>query len=152
MFIKAGATVKPSLVFFKKFTDEESVQYNEVVSKAQKIVDEKYALEIEDINHAYETKEIRLKSTYLSKLKEIQTKKNEEMKPLIKKWFDYQIPIAKVEKAGITTTGGECENQLKDVLEEYRAYNAKTPLWNVKATIWDSVLDKDLTISKVSRQ
>ena len=148
MFIKAGATVKPSLVFLKKFTDEETAQYNAVVAKARKTVDDKYASQIAAINYAYETKEIRLKAVYLSKLKEIEAKKVEEMKPLIKAWFDYQIPIAKVEKAGITTTGGECENELENVLAEYRAYNAQNPLWSVKGDVWNYVLNEDLTISK----
>ena len=150
VFIKAGATVKPSLVFMKKFTDEETKQYEAIVAKARKTVDDKYATEVAAINHAYETKEIRLKSVYLSKLKEIEAKKIAEIKPLVKEWFDYQIPIAKVEKAGITTTGGECENELNDVLSEYRAYNAENPLWEVTTSDWVYSLDENQTLSRVN--
>ena len=48
-----------------------------------------------------------------------------EIKQEIKNKFDYQIPIAEVEKAGITTTGESCENELIDVVEEYRKYKTK---------------------------
>lgn len=146
VFIKAGATVKPSLVFMKKFTDEEEKQYRSVVRKARNTVDAKYAPEIKDLNDAYERKEIKHKSVYTSKLKEIETKKQEEMKPLIKKEFDYPIPIAKVDKAGITTTGGECDNELKDVLLEFRIYNTENPLWHKSTPNWDYSMNDDLRI------
>lgn len=149
VFIKAGATVKPSLVFLKKFTDEECKQYEDVVKKARSIVDEKYADEIKEIELAYQTKKIKVKASYLAELRAIENKKQEEMKPLIKEWFDYQIPIAKVEKAGITTTGAQCENELDDVREEYRAYNVKNPLWYVKDKLWDYILKDNLVVSKV---
>ncbi|MBR5439301.1 MAG: N-6 DNA methylase [Clostridia bacterium] len=147
VFIKAGATVKPSLVFLKKFTKEESEQYNTVVGKARKTVDEKYIGTIQAIEDEYNTKLIT-KAIYNTRMKQVELKKQEEMKPLIKEWFDYQIPIAKVEKAGITTTGAPCENELDDVLSEYRAYNAKNPLWDVKGALWDYILSDDLTVSK----
>ena len=148
VFIKAGATVKPSLVFMKKFTVAEEKQYASVVARARETVDKKYADEVKAIKTAYESKKIRLKSVYLSKLREIEAKKQEEMKPLVKKWFDYQIPVAKVEKAGITTTGGECENELKDVLSEYRAYNAEQQLWETVVDTWVYSLDAKLLLSK----
>ena len=68
VFIKAGASVKPSLVFMKKFTEEESKEYSDVVAKARRVVDEKYAGDIEAINLAYESKIIRLKSEYFLKI------------------------------------------------------------------------------------
>lgn len=150
VFIKAGATVKPSLVFLKKFTDEETKQYNDIVAKARKVVDEKYANAIQEIELNYKSKIFRTKAQYLSELKLIEDKKQEEMKPLIKEWFDYQIPIAKVEKAGITTTGAPCENELNDVLAEYKEYNNKNPLWNITGSIWDYVLEQNLAVSKIN--
>lgn len=146
VFIKAGATVKPSLVFMKKFTKEEAEQYQDVVARAKKYVDEKYIDEVNELENAYETKEIKTKSIYVTRMKEIEKKKEEEMRPLIKEWFDYKIPIAKVEKAGITTTGGECENELKNVLEEYRSYNIKEPLWAVNFNRWNYVMNDDMQI------
>ena len=148
VFIKAGATVKPSLVFLKKFTEEESKQYNGVVEKARLTIDEKYIGEIQAIEDEYNAKLIT-KAIYNARMKQIELKKQEEMKPLIKEWFDYQIPIAKVEKAGITTTGAPCENELNDVLAEYRAYNTQNPLWDVKGALWDYILSDDLIVSKI---
>ena len=149
VFIKAGATVKPSLVFFKKFTEAETQQYNYIVVKAKKSVDEKYAEIIKDIEQEYKAKSIT-KSVHNAKLKEVESKKYDETKLLIKEWFNYEIPIAKVEKAGITTTGAPCENELDDVLAEYREYNNKNPLWNITGSIWDYVLDSNLVVSKIN--
>ena len=148
VFIKAGATVKPSLVFLKKFTKEESEQYNTVVGNARKTVDEKYIGTIQAIEDEYDTKLIT-KAIYNARMKQVELKKQEEIKPLIKEWFDYQIPIAKVEKAGITTTGAPCENELNDVLSEYMAYNIQNPLWKIKGALWDYILSEDLIVSKL---
>ena len=68
------------------------------------------------------------------------------MKPLIKKGFDYPVPIAKVDKAGITTTGGECDNELKDVLLEFRMYNTENPLWQKSTPNWVYSMNYDLRI------
>lgn len=149
VFIKAGATVKPSLVFLKKFTQEDRQQYDMVVAKARKTVDDKYANEIQRIENAYKMKEIKTKALYTMQLKAIEAKKQEEIKSLIKEWFDYQIPIAKVEKAGITTTGAACENELNNVLEEYRVYFAQNPLWEVATNRYVYSLDNNLILSKV---
>lgn len=63
-------------------------------------------------------------------LENIQKLIAEEVKPVIKKKFDYDIPIAKVEDAGITTTGAASEgNQLPALVEEYRNYCATNKLW-----------------------
>lgn len=150
VFIKAGATVKPSLVFLKKFSGEERQQYDSVVAKARKTVDDKYADEIQQIENAYKIKEIKTKALYTIQLNAIEAKKQEEMKPLIKECFDYQIPIAKVEKAGITTTGAPCENELNEVLTQYRTYFAQNPLWKVASNRYEYLLDDNLILSKVS--
>lgn len=87
VFIASGATVKPSLIFFKKFTLEEEKEYKNAKKKA---------------------------------------KDKDEIKQL----FDYKIPYAKVDKAGITTTGGECENELIDLIKEYTPYRKENKLWD----------------------
>ncbi len=148
VFIKAGATVKPSLVFLKKFTEEEKKLYDDIVCAAKKTVDKKYKNDIQAIEIAYETKEIRTKAEYIKRLKTIESLKQQEMKKLIKENFDYKIPIAKVEKAGITTTGGVCENELDNVLEEYRNYNIKNPLWVSNTIKWNYSLTDDLHVER----
>ena len=147
VFIKAGATVKPSLVFLKKFTVEEKEQYNKCQEEATVIVDEQYAPEMEELKKALLTKSIT-KKELSQRVKEIEMAKENEIKALIKEKFDYQIPIAKVEKAGITTTGAPCENELKDVQLEYMSYRMKNPLWQVQDMLWDYDLNADLTVKR----
>ena len=122
VFIAAGATVKPSIMFFKKFTEEEEKQYNNIVNQAKKEVDKKYEPQIVEANNlaAKEKK---------AKLKEIEEQKEKEIKSLIKECFNYEIPIANVEKAGIDTLGRECENQLIDVLKEFSTYRVAHKMW-----------------------
>ena len=48
----------------------------------------------------------------------------------LKEYFDYEIPVAIVEDAGITSTGSASEgNQLPQLQQEYRDYREKHPLW-----------------------
>ena len=147
VFIKAGATVKPSLVFFKKFTVEEEQQYSDILQAATKEIEMKYADEKEDAECDYSARRIS-KKDYNAKLRAIAEKEQVEIKALVKERFDYQIPIAKVEKAGITTTGAECENELLDVLKEYREYNKNNPLWKATKISYNYVLDDKLVLSK----
>ncbi len=63
-------------------------------------------------------------------LKELYKRIENEAKPVVKKKFDYDIPIAKVEDAGITTTGAVSEgNQLPGLVEEYHNYSKEYSLW-----------------------
>lgn len=128
VFIAAGATVKPSIMFFKKFTEEEEQQYNEIKNKAIKEVDGKYASQVVEAN------ELTAKEKK-AKLKEIDEQKQKEIKSLIKEHFNYEIPIANVEKAGIDTLGRECDNQLTDVLDEFNEYRSTHKMWDNPAKI-----------------
>lgn len=122
VFIAAGATVKPSIMFFKKFTEEEEKQYKDITNKAQQEIEQKYS------NQVAEAKMLTTKDKK-AKLKEIEEQKQKEIKSLIKEHFNYEIPIANVEKAGIDTLGRECENQLIDVLAEFKQYRADHQMW-----------------------
>ena len=51
---------------------------------------------------------------------------------IVKERFDYSIPIARVEKAGITSTGAACENELVDLAKEFAAYRKGHSLWASK--------------------
>jgi len=137
VFIASGATVKPSLLFFKKFTKEEEEQWKNISDDATIEINHKYANQIEPINEklglrgkealpANEKKELR------KQLKEIQEKIETEVKSEIKKNFDYQIPIAEVEKAGISTTGAEIENELIPLCKEFTRYRIENNLWENK--------------------
>lgn len=127
VFIASGATIKPSLLFFKKFTKEEEKQYNDIVNQVKKEIDEKYKIEILEIdNQLSNDKKAKTKA-----LKEIKVKKETEIKEKTKELFNYEIPIVQVEKAGITTTGAKCENELEDVSKEFKNYRDLKGLWTV---------------------
>jgi len=51
---------------------------------------------------------------------------------LICKKFNYEIPIAEVEYAGIDSKGASCENQLIPLAKEYTEYRIKNKLWETK--------------------
>ena len=134
VFIASGATVKPSLLFFKKFTEEEALQYANIKSKATITIEAKYAEEVANIQQklakkgkealpAEEKKQLR------SELKNIEAKKEQEIKAIIKEEFNYTIPIAEVEKAGISTTGARIDNELEPLAEEFKKYTSDNHLW-----------------------
>ena len=61
-----------------------------------------------------------------------------EIKEKVKGKFDYPIPVVEVNKAGITSTGSPCENELEDVAKEFDEYRKSTCLW--KSDIDESFL------------
>lgn len=137
VFIAAGATVKPSLVFFKRFTQEEEEKYQAVsqraISEIRSIYNDEIVALKGELAILIGQKSDRVKQGEIRKrLAEIETSITLEAKPLIKQYFDYEIPIAKVEKAGITTTGAVCENELVYVRDEFGHYNNTAKLWEVK--------------------
>ena len=132
VFVKSGAMVKSSILFFKKFTKEEKKEYINVQKKAREQVESIYALQLaecqEFINNTENSRtEIKNKK---AELKNLKAQIEQEIKPIVKQLFDYRIPVALIEKAGITTTGAECENELKDLLKEYVPYRTENKLWN----------------------
>jgi len=148
VFIASGATVKPSLLFFKKFTSAEAKEYQDLVLKAKTEIEEKYAPKItplksklamrgKDALNSIEKKQIR------KALKELESKIESEIKSKIKTDFDYQIPIAEVEKAGISTTGAKIENELEPSAKEFTAYRKKNKLWKGKSETITYKADKN---------
>ena len=127
VFIASGATIKPSLLFFKRFTDEERKQYSDAKNKATKTVDKEFEPQIKEIEEKYAND----KKAKTKALKEIKAKKETEIKEKTKELFNYEIPIVQVEKAGITTTGAKCENELEDVSKEFKNYRDLKGLWTV---------------------
>ena len=84
------------------------------------------------------------KRTFNSSMKLLNQKKENEVKAIVKEKFDYQIPIVSVEKAGITSTGAKCKNELEDVAIEYRKYVEKNKLWdNLQSKVIYSFNERD---------
>ena len=152
VFMASGATVKPSLMFFKKFTTEEVVQYEQAKAEAYEQVTDKYAEELATLNTFIADKnnprsEIKAKK---AELKVLEAKIAEEVKPIVKQLFDYQIPIAQVQKAGITTTGAECENELEELLKEYAPYRKEHKLWEATAKRYEYKVENNHLYKKLN--
>lgn len=152
VFMASGATVKPSLMFFKKFTAKEVAQYEQAKAKAYEQVTAKYAEELTALNAFIIDKnnprsEIKAKK---AELKLLETKIAEEVKPIVKQLFDYQIPIAQVQKAGITTTGAECENELEELLKVYAPYRKEHKLWETNAKRYEYKVENNHLYKKLN--
>lgn len=188
VFIAAGATVKPSLVFMRRFTSDEELEYNKCKVDALAEITSIHHAEIDSIKDAIDNT-ISLTESLKADLKKLQArlrqaKKNnknthlidteiaaikkeqienrlnkktnekelkglyklieEETKPLVKNKFDYEIPIAKIDDAGITTTGTASEgNQLPQLVSEYNTYRMQNDLWALVNNNISYVLNSD---------
>lgn len=137
IFISSGATVKTSLVFFKKFTEEESTDYETIKDETKEEIEAKY---FDDINPKEEELMLRGKEALKAEekkilraeLKALKLKRDDEIKEIVKEKFDYEIPISDIKKAGITTTGAVGDNQLPELLEVFTEYRKDKELWDVK--------------------
>ncbi|MDA3887109.1 MAG: N-6 DNA methylase [Candidatus Delongbacteria bacterium] len=155
VFIAAGATVKPSLLFFKKFTEEEDKEYSMIVEVATKSTKKKYQRELNSLNIKLSLKSkdvlnVENKKVLRKQIKEIEHKIEDEIKSQIKKNFDYEIPIAEVGKAGISTTGTKIENELLPLAKEFTKYRKINKLWKNKYDKIQYVIIEDEKIKRLS--
>ncbi len=153
VFIASKATVKPSLLFFKKFTDEETNTYSKIVEGATKDINAKYEQELEPIKtmlalRGKEAPNVTTKKELRKQLRELEQKTEAEIKSQIKEKFDYEIPIAEVKKAGISATGAEIENELIPLSAEFKKYRVQEKLWKNKR---DSITYKVTVDEKLMR-
>ncbi len=177
VFMASGATVKPSLVFLKKFSEKETKIYKEITEKTTTEIIEKYKPKIDKIEKIVENikNEIKISISIIKKLKKdiktknndkekikkqiaeqetnkfiaknklskekklirqtiknIEEKKSKEIKQFVKERFNYKIPIAEIEFAGIDSKGAVCENQLIKLAKEFKEYRKKNNPWKEK--------------------
>lgn len=80
VFISAGATVKSSLVFLKKFTEEEETQYKQIVVEVSKQIKLNYQPIIAEKEQIHKNiwHEIQNKREYIKDVKSIKTSKSEK--------------------------------------------------------------------------
>ena len=144
VFMASGAKVKPSLLFFKKFTEEEKAMYNSIEKEANDTVKMKYNSELSEIDRSLSlrgkdapTKEE--KNELKARKKKLEEQIAIEVRQIIKEEFDYEIAIAKVEKAGINTVGAVIENELIPLENEFHSYRQENKLWDtpVKDTSYE---------------
>ena len=123
-FISSGASVKCSLMFLNKFTEEEKKRYDDTYAAAKAEVTVKYADEIDKevtrltdaIQLAFEEKRREDKTTLAVELREykkhMDALKVAESRDRLKERFDYPIFMYESEKVGISATGEEDKNEL----------------------------------------
>ncbi|MCQ2305077.1 MAG: N-6 DNA methylase [Bacteroidales bacterium] len=134
VFVASGATVKPSLLFFKKFTDEERIQYERTTEDAGVRVRANHNLEKLELLKKLEAKGKKApskeeKKDLKNQLKRLEERMAAEIVSLTKELFDYEIPIAEVKYAGISTTGAVINDELPEVCKAFTAYRKEQKLW-----------------------
>lgn len=146
-FISSGASVKCSLLFLQKFTEEEKQKFDSTYAQSKTEIDDRYTDEIAKETERLETaiekakkdKDTEGRKALQKELKDylnlMDEKKATESRQLLKDRFDYSIFMYEAEKVGITATGEEDLNELyptnnkpKDIektcLEWYREFLA----------------------------
>lgn len=136
VFMASGATVKPSLLFFKKFTEKEAKEFKKIENEAAKEVDAKYFDELAAIESQLEKRGKESvskddKKKLNARKKKIDEDKALEIRRIVKDKFDYEIPVAEIQKAGISSIGAPIDNELIPLAEEYSPYRKENHLWDV---------------------
>ena len=129
VFMAAGANVKPSIVFLKKFTDEEVKQYNRAKQQAKDSVDEQHLPEVQSLQESIKLSVGDERKKLQAKMRKLKSQMKMETNKLLRESLDYEVLMASVDKAGINSVGGECENELVDLLDNINKYKSQHPLW-----------------------
>ncbi len=123
-FFSSGASVKASLLFIKKFDEDERATFDKTKAEAEAEVEAKHNPDIEaeearldaEIKQAKAARDSetqkalkREKADYQKRMAE---QKRQEARALLKKRFAYPIFFYEAEKVGITATGEADQNEL----------------------------------------
>jgi len=123
-FISSGASVKASLLFLQKYSEEEKERFDQTYANAKTEIEAKYAEETSKetqrleatIAETRENKDFENRKTLQKQLKDylkqMDAKKTAESRQLLKERFDYPIFMYEAEKVGISATGEENQNEL----------------------------------------
>lgn len=144
-FVSSGASVKCSILFVEKFTEDEATRFaetretalNEITAKHQPEIDREHARINEAVAESKATKDKDALSDLRKELRDFDTQMAEsiarESRALLKQRFDYPVFLYEAEKVGITATGDPDANELypndqipagieKTCLELYREF------------------------------
>ncbi len=123
-FLSSGASVKASLLFLQKFSDEERTDFERRKAEAEMEVDTFYAAEIEaeTTRHGALMAQAReegrrdgakqIQRDLRDYLKRMEDKKRTESRDLLKQRFEYFIFLYEADKVGIAATGEPDLNEL----------------------------------------
>ena len=162
VFVSTGATVKTSLLFLRKFTAAEAAAWAKETAKARAKAEARHAPEKARLTAERDTLKTVKFSTKKEQAAEERTGRTERRKAIdaalrqieqaiaaetrtaVKKALDYEVPVASVALAGLTATGGACDNHLPALAAEFAAYRAAQHLWQTPAALrYDYALAKD---------
>ena len=129
VFMAAGANVKPSILFLKKFSVSEASEYHQVLTVVNDQVKELHQQEVEELIKKIKTADDEKKNNLRAKLRKLNEKMKGEINKKLKEALDYEVLMASVDKAGINSVGAECENELVDLLAEINKYKEHHQLW-----------------------
>jgi len=142
VFMASGATVKPSVVFLKKFTDDEAVTYAALRAEEQAAAEAEYGPRLDALKSEYDAQRADLKAadraterkaldrTYRQQKAELEERRAAQVRQAVKQRFSYPVPMVEVASAGISSTGAVIENELVPVAEEFRQYRQSHQLWD----------------------
>lgn len=140
VFMASGATVKPSLVFLKKFSEDEAATYATLLAEEEAKAAAHYDPQKQKLTTTYTQEleqapkaewKIRQKA-YKEQLAKLEAQQTAAVRQAVKTRFNYPVPIVEVEKAGISSTGAVIENELEPLAQEFTAYRRAQHLWTNK--------------------
>jgi type I restriction enzyme M protein len=123
-FVSSGASVKCSLLFLEKFTEEEQQRFDKTCATAKAEMEASYAgrIQIEwerlekEIDLARSANDFErcktLQMDLQGYLKAMEINQANDERQLLKKHFNYPIFMYEAEKVGISATGEEDQNEL----------------------------------------
>lgn len=116
VFIAAGATVKPSLVFLKRFSEAEEIEYQKIKEEVTAEIDEKYQPQIDEIEEKYQSLQEKVKS-FENSLKESKAnlKKKDADKEKLKFGIDFLQMQLKGAKDELRRGKKERDKQLAEI-------------------------------------
>lgn len=123
-FFSSGASVKASLLFMQKFTEEEKARFDKIRAEAIAEVEAKYAEEIAketarlqaEVDAAKAARDAQRRKEAQKALADylaaVKTTKTREARQLLKERFDYPVFLYQAERVGISPTGEPDQNEL----------------------------------------
>jgi type I restriction enzyme M protein len=153
VFVSTGATVKTSLLFLRKFTEAETTAWANATTTARANAEERHAEEKarllaekeklrtdkysskKDLAAEERTGRAQRRREIEAALKAIEQAIAAETRAEVKQQLDYEVPVALIESAGLTATGGTTDNQLPALAAEYETYRTVNKLWSAPAAV-----------------
>lgn len=116
VFIAAGATVKPSLIFLKKFTEAEETEYKRIEAKVTDEVNAKYQPQLDEIETEFRVLKDKADS-FNKSLKESKAdlKKKDADKEKLKKGIEFLTGQLKTAKDNLRKGKKEYENKRAEI-------------------------------------